>query len=111
MSEESANTSALPRPTLLRLGAAGGDAAALAAAQTWAAPLLAQRGLLSPDGAFAATSTALSDGLFYIEQFPTSRVIISAFIVPLPILKALGPVPKSVYFAWPNPPGPGPGQQ
>ncbi|CAH0266513.1 Spore coat protein A [Arthrobacter sp. Bi83] len=111
MSEESANTSALPRRTLLRLGAAGGAAAALAAAQTWAAPLLAQRGLLSPDGAFAATSTALSDGLFYIEQFPTSPLIISPFNDPLPILKALAPVPKSVYSAWPNPPGPGPGQQ
>ena len=59
MSEESANTNGLRRRTLLRLGAAGGAGAALAAAQTWASPLLAQRGLLSPDGAFAATSTAL----------------------------------------------------
>ena len=79
MTEESTNASGLGRRTLLRLGAAGGAAAALAAAQTWAGPLLAQRGLLSADGAFAATSTALSDGLFYIEKFPTSPLIISPF--------------------------------
>ncbi|MFE4837724.1 multicopper oxidase family protein [Arthrobacter sp. NPDC056691] len=111
MPEESANTSGLGRRTLLRLSAAGGAGAALAAAQTWAAPLLAQRGLLSPDGAFGATSTALSDNLFYIEKYPTSPLIISPFSDPLPIPKALAPVPKSVFSAWRNPPGPGPGQQ
>jgi hypothetical protein len=46
---------------------------------------MAQRGLLSADGAFAATSTALGDVLFYIEKFPTSPLIISPFSDPLPI--------------------------
>ncbi|MFC9350531.1 multicopper oxidase family protein [Arthrobacter sp. NPDC057013] len=111
MTEESTNTGGFARRTLLRLGAAGGAAAALAAAQSWAGPLLAQRGLLSPDGAFAATSSALSDGLFYIEKFPTSPLILSPFNDPLPMLKALAPVPRSVVSSWPQPPGPGPGQQ
>lgn len=111
MSEESANTSGVTRRTMLRLGAAGGAGAALVAAQAWAAPLLAQRGLLSPDGAFAAVSTALGDGLFYIENYPTSPLILSPFSDPLRIPKALAPVPKSVVSAWRNPPGPGPGQQ
>ncbi|CAH0246411.1 Spore coat protein A [Arthrobacter sp. Bi83] len=111
MSEESANTRGLARRALLRLGAAGGAGAALVAAQAWASPLLARRGLLSADGAFAATSTALGDVIFYIEKFPTSPLIISPFSDPLPIPKALAPVPKSVFSAWRNPPGPGPGQQ
>jgi FtsP/CotA-like multicopper oxidase with cupredoxin domain len=111
MSEEPSNTGGLARRTLLRLGAAGGAGAAVAAAQAWAAPLLAQRGLLSADGAFAATSTALSDNLFYIEKYPTSPLILSPFRDPLPVPKALAPVPKSVVATWNNPPGPGPGQQ
>ncbi|MFC9350330.1 multicopper oxidase family protein [Arthrobacter sp. NPDC057013] len=111
MSEEPENTKGLRRRALIRLGAAGGAGAALAAAHTWASPLLARRGLLSPDGAFAATSTALSDELFYIEKYPTSPLIISPFSDPLPIPKALAPVPKSVVDTWNNPPGPGPGQQ
>ena len=68
MPEESATANHLSRRMLLRLGAAGGAGAALVAAQGWAGPLLAQKGLLSPDGAFAATSTALGDQLFYIED-------------------------------------------
>ncbi|HEY3574065.1 MAG TPA: multicopper oxidase domain-containing protein [Arthrobacter sp.] len=111
MSDESENTNGLRRRALIRLGAAGGAGAALAAAHTWAGPLLARRGLLSPDGAFAATATALSDELFYIEKYPTSPLIISPFSDPLPIPKALAPVPKSVVETWNNPPGPGPGQQ
>jgi FtsP/CotA-like multicopper oxidase with cupredoxin domain len=96
---------------MLRLGAVGGVGAALVAAQGVGGPLLAQKGLLSADGAFAATSTALGDLLFYIEAFPTSPLIISPFSDPLPVPKALAPVPQSVYSAWPNPPGPGVGQQ
>ncbi|WP_260680752.1 multicopper oxidase domain-containing protein [Arthrobacter sp. KBS0703] len=49
--------------------------------------------------------------MFYIEKFPTSPLIISPFSDPLRIPKALAPVPKSVFSAWRNPPGPGPGQQ
>ena len=99
------------RRTMLRLGAVGGAGVALVAAQGLGVPFLAQRGLLSADGAFAATSIALGDELFYIENFPTSPLILSPFTDPLPVPKALRPEPKAVYSAWPNPPGPGVGQQ
>src|SRR3954468_965630 len=79
MSEETAKNGGISRRTLLRLGAAGGAGAALVAAQGWGAPFLAQRGLLSADGAFAASSTALGDLLFYTEAFPTSPLIIEPF--------------------------------
>ena len=117
MSEKSAETTGLSRRTLLRLGAAGGAGAALVAAQGWGGPFLAQRGLLSADGAFAATSTALGDLLFYIEAFPTSPLIISPFVDPLPIPKALAPTPKlgdttrKGYTEWNLTPGPGLGEQ
>jgi FtsP/CotA-like multicopper oxidase with cupredoxin domain len=96
---------------LLRLGAIGGASAALLAAKGMGGPLLAQKGLLSADGAFAATSTTLGDKFFYIEAFPTSPLILTPFSDELPVPKALRPVPKSEFSAWPNPPGPGPGQQ
>jgi FtsP/CotA-like multicopper oxidase with cupredoxin domain len=83
----------------------------LVTAQGFGGPFLAQRGLLSADGAFAATSTVLGDNLFYIEAFPTSPLILSPFSDALPIPKALAPVPKSEYSAWAQPPGPGQGQQ
>jgi FtsP/CotA-like multicopper oxidase with cupredoxin domain len=83
----------------------------LVTAQGLGGPFLAQRGLLSADGAFAASSTALGDKLFYIEAFPTSPLILSPFSDALTVPKALAPVPKSQYSAWPNPPGPGNGQQ
>ena len=118
MSEESATTTnEVSRRNLLRLGAAGGAGAALVAAQGWAGPLLAQKGLLSPDGAFAATSTALGDLLFYIEAFPTSPLILTPFQDQLPIPKALAPTPTvgdgsiKGYTEWNDPPGPGEGQQ
>ncbi len=111
MAEESPDPGGVSRRTLLRLGAAGGAGAALVAAQGMGVPFLAQRGLLTADGAFAATSAVLGDTLFYIEKFPTSPLILAPFSDPLPIPKALAPVPKSVYSAWPKPPGPGQGQQ
>jgi hypothetical protein len=111
MSEETAKNGGISRRTLLRLGAAGGAGAALVAAQGWGAPFLAQRGLLSADGAFAASSTALGDLLFYTEAFPTSPLILDPFNDRLPIPKSLAPVPKSEFSAWAQPPGPGPGQQ
>ena len=107
MSEESADAGGVSRRMLLRLGAAGGAGAALVTAQGLGGPFLAQRGLLAADGAFAATSTALGDKLFYIEAFPTSPLILSPFSDALPIPKAVAPVPKSEYSAWANPPGPG----
>jgi FtsP/CotA-like multicopper oxidase with cupredoxin domain len=110
MTEESVPTDGLARRTLLRFGAAGGAVAAVAAARSWAGPLLTQTGITSADSAFAAASTALS-GALYIETFPTSPLILSPFTDKLVVPKALAPVPKTVYSRWPNPPGPGPGQQ
>jgi FtsP/CotA-like multicopper oxidase with cupredoxin domain len=99
------------RRVLLRLGAVGAAGAAVTAAGGLGAPYLARKGLLSADGAFAATATALGDLLFYVEEFPTSPLILSPFTDPLPIPKALAPVPAATVSAWPLPPGPGPGQQ
>jgi FtsP/CotA-like multicopper oxidase with cupredoxin domain len=109
--EVSADEGGVSRRTILRLGAIGGAGVALVTAQGFGGPFLSQRGLLSADGAFAATSTALGDGLFYVEKFPTSPLIVSPFSDPLPVPKALVPVPKSVFSRWANPPGGGPGQQ
>ena len=55
------------RRTVLRLGAVGVTAATVVTARPLWMPSLAQRGLLSADGAFAASSIALGDNLFYTE--------------------------------------------
>src|SRR5205085_12674488 len=47
----------LPRRQILMWGAIAGLGAGVAAATGWGAPLLSQKGLLSANGAFAATST------------------------------------------------------
>ncbi|GAA2499369.1 multicopper oxidase family protein [Terrabacter carboxydivorans] len=99
------------RRAVLRLGAAGGLGAALLAARGFGGPVLAEKGLLSPDGAFADSSTELGDLLFYIEAFPTSPLILSPFRDVLPIPKALAPIPASTFSTWAKPPGPGVGQQ
>ena len=101
----------LARRSLLRLGALGVTGGALLSAKSLWAPGLAERGLWSPDGAFAATSTALGDIVFYTEVFPTSPLILSPFTDPLPVPEPLKPVPPSVYQGWTYPPGPGAGQQ
>jgi FtsP/CotA-like multicopper oxidase with cupredoxin domain len=75
-----------------------------------AMPYLADRGWLSADGAFAATSTALADAL-YTEAFPTSPLILTPFRDALTIPKALRPTPQSAFRRWPHPPGPGRGRQ
>ena len=51
-------------------------------------PFLAQSGLLSADGAFAATSIALGDLKLFIEDFPTSPLILARFTDALPVPKA-----------------------
>ena len=109
-SEEAADAGGVSRRTVLRLGAAGGAGVALVTAQGVGGPFLAQKGLLSADGAFAATSTIVG-GLFYIETFPTSPLILSPFTDALLVPKAMRPVPSSEYSTWANPPGPGVGQQ
>jgi FtsP/CotA-like multicopper oxidase with cupredoxin domain len=65
-------------------------------------------------GVFALTSWGLAvprglaggSGNLYLEAFPTSPLILSPFNDPLPIPRALTPVPKSVVDTWSNPPGP-----
>jgi FtsP/CotA-like multicopper oxidase with cupredoxin domain len=101
---------AVSRRLFLRVGAIGAAGAGLATAGALGGPYLSGKGLLSPDGAFGATSTALGD-LFYIEKFPTSPLILNPFIDKLNIPKALAPVPRSVFTRWAKPPGPGLGRQ
>jgi len=95
----------------LRLGAIGGAGVALVAAKGLGGPFLAEQGLLGADSAFAIASVALGDNLFYIENYPTSPLILAPFTDPLPIPAALAPIPRSVYSLWQYPPGPGAGQQ
>ena len=106
---EPENASELPRRLFLRLGAAGAGGLAIAGAGGLGTPYLAQRGLLSTDGAFAATSTALGDILFYTEVFPTSPLILEPFRDELNVPKALAP--SADFKTWDKPPGPGQGQQ
>jgi FtsP/CotA-like multicopper oxidase with cupredoxin domain len=101
---------AVTRRTILRVGAAGVVGLGLAGARDIGVPYLADRGWLSADGAFAAVSTALSDKL-YTEVFPTSPLILSPFVDELPVPQALRPTALSTFSAWPDPPGPGLGQQ
>ena len=82
------------RRTVLRVGAAGAAVVALTSARVWGEPYLAQKGLLSTDGVFAAAATALTD-LIYIEAFPTSPLIVAPFNDKLPIPPALKPIPQS----------------
>jgi FtsP/CotA-like multicopper oxidase with cupredoxin domain len=100
----------LTRRNLLRAGAAGAAALGLGGGRAFLQPLLAQRGLASPDGLVSAASMAWADAL-YTEAFPTSPLILSPFTEPLPLPQALKPVPPSEWKNWPNPPGPGDGQQ
>ena len=103
--------SSFQRRTILRVGAGVVTGAAVIGARDLWVPSMARRGLLSPDGAFAATSTALGDTVFFTEVFPTSPLILSPFTDPLKVPKALAPTAASEYTAWDEPPGPGLGQQ
>jgi hypothetical protein len=89
-----------PRRRFLQLAALGGDSAALAGAGSFAGP--------SFRDAWFRVGNALADSL-YIEAFPTSPLILNPFTDPLPIPKALAPVPTSVVSTWANRPGPGMG--
>src|SRR3954447_24390484 len=92
------------RRALLRLTAAGALGAGVAAASGSGLPFLAQKGLLSTNGAFAATSTALADLLFYTEVFPTSPLILNPFSDPLVIPKAAIPVKPEELATWTSKP-------
>jgi FtsP/CotA-like multicopper oxidase with cupredoxin domain len=122
MSKANDRQAKLARRSFLKFGAAGAIAAAMGRAGALIVPDLARRGLLSPSGVFDAAAIALADAI-YTEVFPTSpliggtgvdangKAVGSTFVDPLPLPRALAPVPKSIYSGWANPPGPGAGQQ
>ena len=95
----------IPRRRLLQASVAGAGAFALAGMGAFRAPL--GSGVSNGIEALAQTVT----DLLYIESFPTSPLILNPFTDPLPIPKALAPVPTSVVSTWANRPGPGLGQQ
>ena len=68
-----ARDSSLQRRTILRVGAGVVTGAAVLGARDLWVPSMARRGLLSPDGAFGAASTALGDAVFFTEAFPPAR--------------------------------------
>ena len=76
--ETSAEAGGVARRTVLRVGAVGTVGVGLATAQGLVVPALQQKGLLSADGVFAASATAIGDLLLYIEAFPTSPLILDA---------------------------------
>jgi hypothetical protein len=81
------------------VGAVAGAGVALAGAYRLGS---AQKGGLSADGTFAATSTAVGDALFYVENFPTSPLILTPFTDPLPVPKALAPAAAGSLTPWPS---------
>ncbi|HKG51855.1 MAG TPA: multicopper oxidase domain-containing protein [Actinomycetales bacterium] len=103
MSDKSRRESMVSRRNVLRAGAAGAAAFGLGAGRLMLEPALSQRGFASPNGVFGAASMAWADAL-YTEVFPTSPLILNPFSDPLPVPKALRPVPKSVWSNWPHPP-------
>src|SRR3954464_6540112 len=110
MTDDSVDDAAIRRRTLLKLGIPGGGLAALGAVGAGSIPDLRRRGLFTRDGIFEAVSAGISDKI-YIEDFPTSPLILTPFVDALVIPKALAPIPYSEYSNWKRPPGPGLGQQ
>ena len=84
------------------VGAAG---AAIVAGKAFVEPALAQKGLLSSNGVFAAAATAIAD-LVYIEAFPTSPLILEPFKDQLTIPKAMRRPRSRSTWAGRSPPGP-----
>src|SRR3954452_10576965 len=101
MTEPTAPDTAMSRRNVLRAGAVGAAAFGLGAGKLVLEPNLTQRGLLSKDGVFGATSMAFADSL-YTEAFPTSPLILKPFTDQLPIPKAERPVDPSVWKSWKN---------
>ena len=67
--------SGLSRRSVLRLGALGVAGVTLAGGRALAEPYLGPRGLMTPEGVFAAAATAITDAV-YVEAFPTSPLIL-----------------------------------
>ena len=75
--------SGVSRRSVLRVSAVSATGAALVTGSGVGGPYLAHRGLLSPDGAIAATGTAIGDVLLYTEVYPVSPLILQPFKDPL----------------------------
>ena len=103
--------SGVSRRSVLRVSAVSATGAALVTGGAVGGPYLAHRGLLSPDGAIAATGTAIGDVLLYTEVYPVSPLILQPFKDPLNVPRALRPTPTPEFSSWEHPPGPGEGQQ
>jgi FtsP/CotA-like multicopper oxidase with cupredoxin domain len=111
MTEEAIETNhRVSRRNLLKLGAAGAAVAGLGVTQTSLVPSLRNRGLANPEGVLDATSIAFA-GALYIENFPTSPLILDPFKDNLLVPQALRPIDPAVVSGWALPPGPGPGEQ
>src|SRR6478736_2118203 len=89
--------SGLSRRTMLKVGAAGAAGAAIVVGKAFVEPALAQKGLLSSNGVFAAAATEVAN-LVYIEAFPTSPLILDPFKDPLTIPQAMKPTPPTEYL-------------
>jgi FtsP/CotA-like multicopper oxidase with cupredoxin domain len=89
------------RRDLLKAAAASGAALAVGAA-----PTAAQASTGSKSGSRGGCS-----GLDAIEAFPVSPLILGPFKDPMPIPRAVRPVPPADVARWVNPPGPGAGRQ
>src|SRR3954454_2546366 len=106
MSGNAKRESMVSRRTVLRAGAVGAAAFGLSAGRLVLEPSLAQKGFNSPNGLFGAASMAWADSL-YDEVYPTSPLILNPFTDPLPVPKALRPVPKSDWTNWAHKPSKG----
>src|SRR4051794_33535577 len=91
MTDDSVDDAAVHRRTFLKLGVTAGGLAALGAVGGGYVPNLRRRGLLSGNGIFEAVSAGISDKI-YIEDFPTSPLILTPFVDELVIPKALAPI-------------------
>jgi FtsP/CotA-like multicopper oxidase with cupredoxin domain len=106
--EDAASRLHVSRRDLLRWGAAG----TLGVAAVGLTTLRRPGDALSLDGLFETTSVAIADGQLYLEQFPTSPLILTPFNDELPIPQALRPTPVSEFSGWKGgAPGGGVGQQ
>jgi len=103
MSENVKRETMVSRRNVLRAGAVGAAAFGLGAGRLILEPSLAQKGFNSPNGVFGAATMAWADSL-YDEKYPTSPLILNPFSDPLPVPKALRPVPKSVWSNWAHKP-------
>src|SRR3954465_1607993 len=62
--------------------------------------------MLTASGLAVSSGVSAGGGGLYVEAFPTSPVILSPFNEPLPIPKAMAPIPKVDVDGWDSPPGP-----